>query len=91
MPDDMDAETDTFTRVVESLEFTDVCNLHSLILNEDNSFNLYTTNEEGVTNYVILGDYELDEENSTLELSVIESSGSVEPSSDKITFTLSKE
>ena len=64
MPDDMDAETDTFTRVVESLEFTDVCNLHSLILNEDNSFSLYTTNEEGVSNYVILGDYELDEDNN---------------------------
>lgn len=77
MPDDMDAETDTFTRVVESLEFTDVCNLHSLILNEDNSFNLYTTNEEGVSNYVILGDYELDEENNMIILSVTESSGSI--------------
>jgi len=77
MPDDMDAETDTFTRVVESLEFTDVCNLHSLILNEDNSFSLYTTNEEGITNYVIFGEYALDEENNTLELSVVESSGSV--------------
>ena len=77
MPDDMDAETDTFTRVVESLEFTDVCNLHSLILNEDNSFNLYTTNEEGVSNYVILGDYELDEENNVIILSVTESSGSI--------------
>ena len=77
MPDDMDTETDTFTRVVESLEFTDVCNLHSLILNEDNSFNLYTTNEEGITNYVIFGEYALDEENNTLELSVVESSGSV--------------
>ena len=77
MPDDMDAETDTFTRVVESLEFTDVCNLHSLILNEDNSYNLYTTNEEGVSNYVILGDYELDEENNVIILSVTESSGSI--------------
>lgn len=77
MPDDMDAETDTYTRVVESLEFTNVCNLHSLILNENNTFKLYTTNEEGISNYVILGDYELDEENNTLELSVVESSGSV--------------
>ena len=82
MPDDMDAETDTFTRVVESLEFTDVCNLHSLILNGNSTlnagtFSLYTSNEEGITNYVIFGTYELDEENSTLELSVIESSGAV--------------
>ena len=77
MPDDMDAETDTFTRVVESLEFTDVCNLHSLILNEDNSFSLYTTNEEGVSNYVILGDYELDEDNNIVILSITESSGSI--------------
>ena len=78
MPDDMDAETDTFTRVVESLEFTDVCNIHSIILyEENNSFNLYTTNEEGITNYVIFGNYELDEENNMLTLSVNESNGSI--------------
>ena len=77
MPDDMDAETDTFTRVVESLEFTDVCNLHSLILNENNTFNLYTNNEEGVTNYVIYGTYELDQDNNIVILSVTESSGSI--------------
>ena len=77
MPDDMDPETDTFIRVIESLEFTDVCNLHSLIVNEDSTFNLYTTNEEGVSNYVIYGTYELDQDNNIIILSVTESSGSI--------------
>lgn len=77
MPDDMDAETDTFTRIIESLQYTDVCNIHSIILNENNTFNLYTTNEEGISNYVILGDYVLDQENNMLTLLVTESSGIV--------------
>ena len=76
MPDDMDPETDSFTRVVESLQYTDICNLHSLILNEDNTFSLYTTNEEGITNYVILGTYDLNQENNSVTLNVVESDGS---------------
>ena len=77
MPDDMDAETDTFTRVVESLQYTDFCNIHSIILEENNAFNLYTTNEEGISNYVIFGSYDIDQDNNMVILSVTESSGSV--------------
>ncbi len=77
MPNDMDTETDSFVRIVESLQYTDVCNIHSIILTGNNTFNLYTTNEEGISNYVILGDYVLDQDNNMLTLLVTESSGFV--------------
>jgi hypothetical protein len=65
---DMDTDNNTHLQVVKSLEYTDVCNVHSLIFNEDNTFKLYTNNEEGVCNYVIFGEYQLDQDNSILKL-----------------------
>ena len=65
---DMDLANDSFTQIVKSLEYTEVCNIHSLIFNEDDSFKLYTLDEEGVCNYVILGEYKLDDSNSLLRL-----------------------
>ena len=47
-----------------------------MILNEDNTFSLYTTNEEGITNYVILGTYYFNQENNSVSLNVVESDGS---------------
>jgi len=78
MADDMDAENNTYTRIVESLTFSDVCNIHSLIFEESNStFNLYTLDETGICNYVIFGNYTLDQENNIITLFVNESGGSV--------------
>ncbi len=78
MPDDMDDENNSYTKLVESLTFTDICNIHSLIFNEENStFNLYTLNEEGICNYVVFGEYNLDQENNIITLNVYESSGSI--------------
>ena len=65
---DMDTDNNTHVQVVKSLEYTDVCNIHSLIFNEDNTFKLYTNNEEGVCNYVILGEYQLEQDSSLLKL-----------------------
>lgn len=65
---DMDYSNNSFIHVVKSLEYTDVCNIHSLIFNQDNTFKLYTLNEEGISNYVILGEYMFDENNSLLKL-----------------------
>ena len=65
---DMDLANDSFTQIVKSLEYTEVCNIHSLIFNEDDSFKLYTLDEDGVCNYVILGEYKLDDSNSLLRL-----------------------
>ena len=65
---DMDTDNNTHVQVVKSLEYTDVCNIHSLIFNEDNTFKLYTNNEEGVCNYVIFGVYELEQDSSLLKL-----------------------
>ena len=41
-------------------------------------FKPYTTNEEGITNYVILGTYDLSQENNTIRvtLNIVESDGS---------------
>jgi Leucine-rich repeat (LRR) protein len=65
---DMDNDNNTHIRVVKSLEYTDVCNIHSLIFNQDNTFNLYTNNQEGVCNYVIFGEYQLEQDSSLLKL-----------------------
>lgn len=65
---DMDVDNNSNTLVVKSLEYTDVCNIHSLIFNENNTFKLYTLNEEGVCNYVIFGEYQLDQSNRLLKL-----------------------
>ena len=65
---DMDTDNNTHVQVVKSLEYTDVCNIHSLIFNEDNTFKLYTNNEEGVCNYVIFGEYQLEQDSSLLKL-----------------------
>lgn len=78
METDMDSENNTYTRIVQSLTFSDVCNIHSLIFEEsDSTFKLYTLDENGVCNYVIIGDYTLDQENSIITLFVNESGGSV--------------
>ncbi|MDG2193508.1 MAG: hypothetical protein P8K77_01375 [Polaribacter sp.] len=78
METDMDSENNTYTRIVHSLTFSDVCNIHSLIFEESNStFKLYTLDENGVCNYVIIGDYTLDQENNIITLFVNESGGSV--------------
>ncbi|MGB2300800.1 MAG: leucine-rich repeat domain-containing protein [Flavobacteriaceae bacterium] len=68
LQDDMDVDNNSHIQVVKSLEYTDVCNIHSFIFNEDNTFKLYTNNEEGVCNYVILGEYQLDQDSSLLKL-----------------------
>ena len=68
LQDDMDVDNNSHIQVVKSLEYTDVCNIHSFIFNEDNIFKLYTNNEEGVCNYVILGEYQLDQDSSLLKL-----------------------
>jgi hypothetical protein len=68
LQDDMDIDNNTHIQVVKSLEYTDVCTIHSLIFNEDNTFKLYTNNEEGVCNYVILGEYQLEQDSSLLKL-----------------------
>ena len=65
---DMDTDNNSHVQVVKSLEYTDVCNIHSLIFNEDNTFKLYTNNEEGVCNYVIFGEYQLEQDSSLLKL-----------------------
>jgi hypothetical protein len=65
---DMDTDNNTHVQVVKSLEYTDACNIHSLIFNEDNTFKLYTNNEEGVCNYVILGEYQLEQDSNLLKL-----------------------
>ena len=75
---DMDSENNTYSRTVQSLTFSDVCNIHSLIFEESNStFKLYTLDENGTCNYVIFGSYTLDQENSIITLFVNESGGSV--------------
>ena len=65
---DMDTDNNIHVQVVKSLEYTDVCNIHSLIFNEENTFKLYTNNEEGVCNYVIFGEYQLEQDSSLLKL-----------------------
>lgn len=65
---DMDTDNNFQVQEVKSLEYTDVCNIHSLIFNEDNTFKLYTNNEEGVCNYVIFGEYQLEQDSSLLKL-----------------------
>lgn len=68
LQDDMDIDNNTHIQVVKSLEYADVCTIHSLIFNEDDTFKLYTNNEEGVCNYVILGEYQLEQDSSMLKL-----------------------
>ena len=68
MDGDVNETNDTFVQIVKSLKFSDVCNIHSLIFNKDNTFKLYTLNEEGVCNYVILGSYVLNTENNLIIL-----------------------
>ena len=65
---DMDTDNNVHIQVVKSLEYTDVCNIHSLIFNEDKTFKLYTNDEEGVCNYVIFGEYQLEQDISLLKL-----------------------
>ena len=68
MDGDVKETNDTFVQIVKSLKFSDVCNIHSLIFNKDNTYKLYTLNEEGVCNYVILGSYVLNTENNLIIL-----------------------
>lgn len=65
---DMDADNNSRTQLIKSLEYTEVCNIHSLIFNDDNTFKLYTYNEDGVCNYVIFGEYQLEQGSSLLKL-----------------------
>ncbi|EAR11713.1 hypothetical protein PI23P_00875 [Polaribacter irgensii 23-P] len=75
---DMDSENNIYTRIVQSLTFSDVCNIHSLIFEESNSaFKLYTLDDNGTCNYVVFGNYTLDQENNIITLFVNESGGSV--------------
>lgn len=46
--------------ITSSLINNDVCNIHSIIFNEDLSFKLYTLDENDICNYVIFGTYTFD-------------------------------
>jgi len=46
-----------------SKSFEEVCNIDSIIFQEDNSFKIYTNDEDGISNYVIFGNYSIDTEN----------------------------
>ena len=70
MESDEDAENDYFLTHVNSLNYSSVCDVHSIIFEEDGSYSLYTNNEEGICNYVIFGTYDLDQEESTVTLYV---------------------
>ena len=65
---DVEENNDAFIHTLKSLKFSDECNIHSLIFNEDNTFKLYTLNEEGLCNYVIFGSYALNIENNLITL-----------------------
>jgi len=70
MESDEDTDSDVFQTYVNSLNYSSVCDVHSIIFEEDGSYSLYTNNEEGICNYVIFGTYVLDEEESTVTLYV---------------------
>jgi hypothetical protein len=70
MESDEDTDNDVFQTYVNSLNYSSVCDIHSIIFEEDGSYSLYTNNEEGICNYVIFGTYVLDEEESTVTLYV---------------------
>lgn len=70
MESDEDTENDYFQTYVNSLNYSSVCDVHSIIFEEDGSYSLYTNNEEGICNYVIFGTYDLNEEESTVTLYV---------------------
>ena len=70
MESDEDTENDVFQTHVNNLNYSSICNVHSIIFEEDGSYSLYTNNEEGICNYVIFGTYDLDEEESTVTLYV---------------------
>jgi hypothetical protein len=65
---DQDTSNDHLAKEVTSLNFTDLCTIHSIIFNEDDSFNLYTLNEEGICNYVLFGTYTHNQEEATVTL-----------------------
>lgn len=54
---------------------TEVCNIHSLIFNQDDTYKLYTNNEAGICNYVIFGTYTITED--VLSLYVLENNENV--------------
>ena len=70
MESDEDTSNDVFQTYVNSLNYSSICDVHSIIFEEDGSYSLYTNNEEGICNYVIFGTYDLDEEESTVTLYV---------------------
>ena len=70
MESDEDNSNDVFETWVNSISYSTLCNVHSIIFEDDGSYSLYTNNEEGICNYVIFGTYDLDEEESTVTLYV---------------------
>ena len=50
-----------------SKSFEEVCNIDSIIFQEDNSFKIYTNDEDGISNYVIFGNYSIDTENDLVK------------------------
>ena len=70
MESDEDTANDFFEAYVNSLNYSSICDVHSIIFEEDGSYSLYTNNEEGICNYVIFGTYDLDEEESAVTLYV---------------------
>ena len=70
MESDEDTSNDVFETWVNSISYSTLCNVDSIIFEDDGSYSLYTNNEEGICNYVIFGTYDLDEEESTVTLYV---------------------
>jgi len=70
MESDEDNSNDVFETWVNSISYSTLCDVHSIIFEEDSTYSLYTNNEEGICNYVIFGTYDLDEESSTVTLYV---------------------
>ena len=70
MESDEDTSNDVSETFVNSLNYSSICDVHSIIFEDDGSYSLYTNNEEGICNYVIFGTYDLDQEESTVTLYV---------------------
>lgn len=68
MNGDMDSSNNSFLKEIKSLQYSDVCNIHSLIFYDDNKFKLYTLDEEGLCNYVIFGEYLYEKDNNLIRL-----------------------
>ena len=74
---DENNSNDMFLTYINSISYSSLCDIHSVIFEEDNTFSLYTNDEEGICNYVIFGTYDLDEEESTVTLYVVQDGASM--------------